>query len=123
MFGKKTTATKPQDDRESTPEDAGAGTPPTEMSSAELAREAELKLLSNPTLAVYGDRDVFVSAKKLRDWARRLEAAPGSRFRAHEVSTAGHFWTEEGVLFILRDAVKTFARGLITPDTVVEAGK
>ena len=68
--------------------------------------EAELKLVTNPTLAIYGDRDVFVSAKRLRDWASRLQAIPKSVFRAHEVSGAGHFWTDARML---RNAVKTFA--------------
>lgn len=78
-----------------------------------VSAEGEQKLVRNPTLAVYGDQDVFVSARKLREWARRLEGAADSRFRAHEVSTAGHFWTEERVLYVMRDAVTTFAEGLL----------
>ncbi|KAL1838300.1 hypothetical protein VTK73DRAFT_4359 [Phialemonium thermophilum] len=42
-----------------------------------------------------------------------MEAAPGSRFRAHEVSTAGHFWTEKGTLGTMLDAVRTFAQGVL----------
>jgi hypothetical protein len=79
-----------------------------------VAAESELKLVRNPTLAVYGDRDVFVAAKKLREWGARLERRPESRFRAHEISTAGHFWIEERVAYVMRDAVKTFADGLLT---------
>ncbi|KAK1762996.1 Alpha/Beta hydrolase protein [Phialemonium atrogriseum] len=78
-----------------------------------VSAEGEQKLVRNPTLAVYGDQDVFVSARKLREWARRLEGAAGSRFRAHEVSTAGHFWTEERVLYVMRNAMTTFAEGLL----------
>lgn len=75
--------------------------------------EAEQKLVRNPTLAVYGDQDVFVAARKLRDWARRLEGYPNSRFRAHEISTATHFWTEERVVYLMQEAVKTFAEGVL----------
>ncbi|KAK0724666.1 Alpha/Beta hydrolase protein [Lasiosphaeris hirsuta] len=76
--------------------------------------EAERKLVSNPTLAIYGDRDGFVAAKKLRDWASRLQAVPNSQFRAHEVSSAGHFWTQGKAALIMRDAVNTFAEGLLS---------
>lgn len=75
--------------------------------------EAEEKLVRNPTLAIYGDRDVFVAARKLREWASRLERVPDSQFRAHEVSNAGHFWNQGRVVYIVRDAVKTFAGGLL----------
>jgi len=112
-FGKKTTRlAKPKVDHDGTRSPAG--------DEAASAYEAEHKLISNPTLAVYGDQDVFVAAKKLRDWAKRLETAPSSRFRAHGVSTAGHFWTEEGVLYNMRDAVRTFAEGLLVPESMLE---
>ena len=43
-------------------------------SEQQLAGAAEAKLVRNPTLAVYGDRDAFVSAGKLRAWVARLTA-------------------------------------------------
>ncbi|KAH8906461.1 hypothetical protein BR93DRAFT_880780 [Coniochaeta sp. PMI_546] len=113
LFGKK--AAKAPHDRASKTDRDGSRTP-AETNAPALASEAEHKLVSNPTLAVYGDQDVFVAAKKLREWAQRLETTPKSRFRAHEISTAGHFWTEEGVLYIMRDAVRTFAEGLLIPE-------
>ncbi|OIW22694.1 hypothetical protein CONLIGDRAFT_152824 [Coniochaeta ligniaria NRRL 30616] len=116
LFGKKT-AGAPHDRPTKTDRD-GSRTP-AEPNGPALAWEAEHKLVSNPTLAVYGDQDVFVAAKRLRDWARRLEAAPKSHFRAHEISTAGHFWTEEGVLYIMRDAVRTFAERLLIPEPML----
>ncbi|KAK3939182.1 Alpha/Beta hydrolase protein [Diplogelasinospora grovesii] len=79
--------------------------------------EAEDKLVLNPTLAIYGDRDGFVAARKLREWASRLESVSGSRFRAHEVSSAGHFWQEERVAYIMRDAVKTFVESVLRDGT------
>ncbi|KAK3321984.1 Alpha/Beta hydrolase protein [Apodospora peruviana] len=81
---------------------------------ATLPVEAEEKLVRNPTLAVYGDRDGFVPARKLRQWASRLQEVPDSKFRAHEVSNAGHFWAQGKVAFTMRDAVQTFAEGLLS---------
>lgn len=115
VFGKKT------DDRPSKTS-PDSTTSPTENNSAALALQAEHKLVSNPTLAVFGDQDVFVAVKKLRDWTKRLQAAPASRFLAHEISTAGHFWTEDGVLYTMRDAVRTFAGGLLTSEPGREPG-
>lgn len=75
----------------------------------------EQKLLDNATLAIYGDRDVFVAAKRYREWASRLESAPGTQFRAHEISTAGHFYIELGTMQKVSDAVRAFARELVAP--------
>ncbi|KAF3762215.1 hypothetical protein M406DRAFT_46087 [Cryphonectria parasitica EP155] len=71
------------------------------------------KLIENPTLAVYGDADVFVAVKKFREWTSKLQSAPGSMFRAHEVSTAGHFYIEEGTMQRLADAVREFSGELL----------
>lgn len=74
---------------------------------------AEEKLVRNPTLAVYGDNDVFVSADKLRAWKERMEARQASQFRGEEIATAGHFWVEEGVLYRMRDLVGEFTDKLL----------
>ncbi|KAL8356177.1 hypothetical protein RB601_001470 [Gaeumannomyces tritici] len=84
--------------------------------------EADRKMVENSTLVVYGDSDVFVSNRRMRGWAARLQGVPGSRFRAHEVSTAGHFWQEgpadgESVAHVLHHAVQTFADGLLQKRT------
>ncbi|KAL6716530.1 hypothetical protein ACLMJK_006097 [Lecanora helva] len=60
------------------------------------ASECEHKLVSNETLAVYGDSDFFTSQKKYRRWAEGIEGLEGSRFRGMEVEGAGHFWREDG---------------------------
>lgn len=73
----------------------------------------DLKLTENPTLAIFGDRDGFVPASRLRAWAGRMQGVRGSRFHAVEVSTGGHFWIEEGVLGKLVGAVKGFSGGLL----------
>lgn len=77
------------------------------------SKQERQKLVENPTLAIYGDSDVFVAVKKFRDWSSKLQSAPGSRFRAHEVSTAGHFYVEEGTMQRLADAVRTFSGELL----------
>lgn len=74
---------------------------------------AELKLVRNPTLAAFGDHDVFVSSHKLRAWTKRMQEVQGSRFQAVEVSSAGHFWIEEKVLGKLIGLVAGFSAGLV----------
>ncbi|KAH6615469.1 hypothetical protein B0J18DRAFT_437399 [Chaetomium sp. MPI-SDFR-AT-0129] len=75
--------------------------------------EAEDKLVHHTTLAIYGDRDGFVPVRKLREWASRLENVDGSKFRAHEVSSATHFWAPNNVALTLRNAVNTFGASLL----------
>jgi hypothetical protein len=58
------------------------------------------------TLAIYGDKDTFTSAKRIRDWSEQLKAMSGSQFSSIEVAGAGHFWVESGVEERLRDALK-----------------
>ena len=77
------------------------------------SKQERQKLINHPTLAIYGDSDVFVAVKRFRDWAARLQSAPGSRFRAHEVSTAGHFYIEDGTMQRLADAVRAFSGELL----------
>lgn len=74
------------------------------------------KLVENPTLAIYGDTDIFVGVKKFREWASKLQEEPGTKFRAHEISTAGHFYVEEGTLQKLVEAVKAFSGELLAPE-------
>lgn len=74
------------------------------------------KLAENPTLAIYGDTDVFVAVKKFREWAAKLQDEPGTKFRAHEISTAGHFYIEQGTLQRLVEAVKVFSGELLAPE-------
>ncbi|KAF6812732.1 putative acid phosphatase [Colletotrichum plurivorum] len=83
---------------------------------------SETKLVENGTLALFGDRDVFVPVAKLRGWVQRLESADGSRFHGEEVPGAGHFWAEAKVAHVLRDKVAAFAADLLQAnDGPVEA--
>ncbi|KAI1849197.1 hypothetical protein JX266_005158 [Neoarthrinium moseri] len=74
---------------------------------------SETKLARNPTLAVYGDQDGFLTLRKFREWTTKLKAHEDSRFCDKEVSGAGHFWVEEGVMYELRNAVGAFATELL----------
>lgn len=86
-------------------------TPPNEQRTEMFPEDH--KLTENPTLAIFGDRDGFVPASRLRAWAARMQGVRGSRFHAVEVSTGGHFWIEEGVLGKLVGAVRGFSGGLL----------
>lgn len=74
----------------------------------------EIKLTVDPTLAIFGDDDIFVSAKRLRSWAGKLiEASKGNgRFSYSEVSGAGHFWQDHEAVKVLIQEVKAFVETL-----------
>ena len=71
--------------------------------------EEEEKLSRWPSMAIYGDRDLFTSPRKLRAWATRLAARSYSTFRCCEITDAGHFWREEASETRLRRAVRQWA--------------
>lgn len=68
--------------------------------------ETEESVGKYPTLAVYGDQDIFTSAKKTRDWSQRLLELYGSTISSVEVAGAGHFWVEQGVEKELRSSLR-----------------
>ncbi|PFH62680.1 hypothetical protein XA68_12551 [Ophiocordyceps unilateralis] len=78
-----------------------------------LSSTAQAQLMAHPSLAIFGTRDALVPAAKVRAWAQRLAAGPGSGFGALEVAQAGHFWTEAGALAEAAAAVREFATGLV----------
>ncbi|WQF87816.1 Putative alpha/Beta hydrolase [Colletotrichum destructivum] len=78
---------------------------------------SESKLVENETLALFGDRDIFVPVAKLRAWVGRLEGVEGSHFHGEEIPSAGHFWTEGTVVQVLRDKVCDFAARLLQGDS------
>jgi pimeloyl-ACP methyl ester carboxylesterase len=86
------------------------------MSRAPGSSLAEGKLRHNPTLAIYGDHDVFVPVGKLRGWVDRMQGAEGSRFQGEEISGAGHFWVEHGVFSQMGELVSQFSRGVISDE-------
>ncbi|KAH9219181.1 hypothetical protein DL95DRAFT_359333 [Leptodontidium sp. 2 PMI_412] len=78
--------------------------------------EHEMKFTVDPTLAIFGDDDVFVSARRLRAWSEKLrdtrrEGGTG-HFRHIEVSGAGHFWHDRQAIKTLQDQIRSFVRDL-----------
>lgn len=84
----------------------------------EALPEPEFKFTVDPTLALFGDDDVFVSVKRLRSWTGRLEKMGKENkrnslvFRYREVQGAGHFWHDHDALEILKEEVHDFAARL-----------
>ena len=66
------------------------------------------KLVRNPCLAIYGEKDGFTSSRKIAKWAEELSSRPDSMFQARQISNAGHFWQEEGVMEQLIKHVEQF---------------
>ena len=85
---------------------------PTRVGNAETVVRRE-KFLGHDTLAVYGDKDVFTSQRKLRKWAEHLACESNSRFQFREIAGAGHFWLEGGVEQQMRVAVREWAHDIL----------
>jgi pimeloyl-ACP methyl ester carboxylesterase len=64
------------------------------ISRSSNSEDDQAKFRSHPTLAIFGTKDTFTSAKKLRAWASDLQIA-NPRFRFAEIEGAGHFWHGE----------------------------
>ncbi|KAK7987119.1 hypothetical protein PG996_006279 [Apiospora saccharicola] len=90
----------------------GASVSEGQETSPNEVEAAEQKLVRNPTLVVYGDQDGMAQVHKFREWAARLKGYAGSQFLDVEISGAGHFWWEEGVIYQLRSAIETYAKSL-----------
>lgn len=73
-------------------------------------------LVNHPTLAIYGDKDYFNSARKLRRWAEGLAEKPHSLFRFKEIHGAGHFWQEEGVDIKMRACIREWLQNIISSE-------
>lgn len=111
LFSKRPKSSKAKKKSEPVPPPESETEASTMDAGVELERQ---KMLDNPTLVIYGDSDVFVAVKRFREWTSKLQAAPGSKFRAHEISTAGHFYVEEGTMQRLADAVRAFSGELLS---------
>lgn len=64
------------------------------------------------SLAIYGDQDIFTSAKRIRDWTEHLKADPASRFTSVEVAGAGHFWVEHDAEEKLRTSLRDWVSSM-----------
>lgn len=76
------------------------------------AEQREDKLMACPTMAIYGDRDMFTWSRKVRKWASELATMPGSKFESREITGAGHFWQEAGAERKLKHAVEGWIQSL-----------
>ncbi|KAJ4358599.1 uncharacterized protein N0V89_003183 [Didymosphaeria variabile] len=93
-------------------------TPPTSTLAAPgLARgfwnrsgDEDVTLKRHETLAVFGDQDMFASARKMKEWAARLNKDNNVGFHSVEVEGAGHFWHEPGVEQQLREALQLWEK-------------
>lgn len=63
------------------------------------------QLTQNPTLALFGDQDVFTSGRKLKCWGETLRKVPSSRFEFRSIPGVGHFWQESGATQALRESI------------------
>ena len=70
------------------------------------------KFVENKTLVVFGNKDSFSNADRMRKWTHKLEAVEGTRFRAVEVNNGGHFWHEMEELEVLKRSVERWVREL-----------
>lgn len=89
--------------------------PPSHSGIAESETRRE-KLLTHNTLAIYGDKDLFTSQRKLRDWAEHLACERNSKFRFREIPGAGHFWVGDGVEEQMRAAVREWVQDIVGED-------
>ncbi|KAF2275043.1 uncharacterized protein EI97DRAFT_85844 [Westerdykella ornata] len=62
-------------------------------------------LMQHDSLVLFGDQDVFSSAKRIRAWVERLREG-GGKVEAVEVNGAGHFWVGEQVEAALRGEIR-----------------
>jgi hypothetical protein len=80
--------------------------------------ENERKFAIDPTIALFGDDDMFVSVKKLRTWALNLSEDKketrknDAKFQYVEVSGAGHFWHDHEAVRTLQEEVGRFLKDI-----------
>lgn len=81
-------------------------------SSSTALGAGDRKFVENKTLVVFGNKDSFSNADRMRRWTHKLEGVEGSRFRAVEVNNGGHFWHEMEELETLKRSVERWATEL-----------
>lgn len=80
---------------------------PSSTSTTETSmRKLDDELVFHSSCAVFGDKDIFISRKKLRKWAENLKQQPNSQFQFFEVDGAGHFWHEEDLAERMKSCIQ-----------------
>lgn len=86
------------------------------MDGKDSISENEMKFTIDPTLALFGDDDIFVSVKRLRAWAEKVSNVAKDRgdglFWHKEITGAGHFWHDQKAVKELQEEIKDFVRTL-----------
>lgn len=72
------------------------------------APESRDTISKRNSLVLYGDQDIFSSAKKVTAWVEKMEAEPRSQVSHVEVAGAGHFWAEHGVEAEMRKSLRAW---------------
>ncbi|RKF60097.1 putative alpha beta-hydrolase [Erysiphe neolycopersici] len=76
--------------------------------------DKDIKLKLNQTLAIYGEDDVYVSSKSIRNWAEKLAMPENgqemSQFKFVEIAGAGHFWDNDQSATCLWAEIKDFVK-------------
>ncbi|KAN0071581.1 Alpha/Beta hydrolase fold [Elaphomyces granulatus] len=70
----------------------------------------EEQLCAYPTLAIFGDKDMFTPTSKMRKWVEDLSGASQSKFQSREINGAGHFWIEHNAESQMRYALRQWLR-------------
>ena len=69
------------------------------------------ELTTNPCCCIYGNKDGFTSARKLRKWTEELKERPGSQVMVVEAD-AGHFWHEADGIVRLKEGIAEYLEAL-----------
>jgi hypothetical protein len=78
-------------------------------------------LIHNPTLVIYGTKDMFTSSSKLDTWCKKMDTMSTqnkglSSFRWRKVDGASHFWREKGVEAELRSSVREWVGDVVAQE-------
>jgi hypothetical protein len=93
----------------------------TALSLKQDNEEQRERFSSAPSLAIFGNDDLFTSAKKLRKWSQAISSKPASKFRFVEIDGAGHFWHDRNTQEKLRIAVNEWLGELSEAVTIPSA--
>jgi pimeloyl-ACP methyl ester carboxylesterase len=72
-------------------------------------KSADFMSLTTSTLVLFGTEDNFTSAKKLQQWAEKLEQRADGRLQWFALDGAGHFWREPGAIAALKTKISLWA--------------
>jgi len=76
-------------------------------------------LLDNPTLVIFGTKDMFTSSTKLDAWCKKMHALASQNkgnFIWRKVEGASHCWREAGVEAELRSSVREWVEEVIVQE-------